>query len=72
MFQRLGNVNVNIEGSLKELRGILDAEFGHTKDLQNKHYIFVDNDFSNVEESREEQTTVQTVYMSNVKIKIIG
>ena len=72
MFQRLGNVKMNIQGSLKELRGILDAEFGNTKNLKNKQYVFVDNDFNNIEERREGETPVQRVYMSNIKIKILA
>jgi hypothetical protein len=72
MFQRLGDVRVNIQGSLTELRGILDAKLGNTTELRNKRYIFVDNDFNNIEASREDRTPVSIVYMSNVKIKIIG
>ena len=72
LFQRLGEIKVNIQGSLKELREILDAELGNMEDLRNKRYIFVDNDFNNIEPSREDQTTVQSVFMSNVKIKIIA
>jgi hypothetical protein len=72
MFQRLGDVRVNIQGSLTELRGILDAKLGNTTELRNKRYIFVDNDFNNIEGSREDRMSVSSVYMSNVKIKIIG
>jgi hypothetical protein len=72
MFQRLGNVKVNIKGNLTELRGILDKELGSNEHLKNRRYIFVDNDFNNIEESREGQTLVQGVYMSNIKIKIIA
>ena len=71
MFSRLGEVRVNIKGSLKELRGILDAKLGSTDELRNKRYIFVDNDFDNIEQNREDHTPIENVYTSNIKVKVV-
>ena len=71
LFHRLGELDVNMEWSLKELRHKLNKEFKNVRELKDKRYVFIDSDFNNLVPHREEEIVVRNVFKSYVKVKIL-
>ena len=71
LFHKLGELSVNLQWNLKELRQALDKHLARNTELQRKQYVFVDNDMNNMATYKEEDIVVGKVFKTYIKVKIL-